>query len=68
MMVSPRLLQDFDAQIRIKIMSKWILNAPLFLLTMTERMVNLVAKVGIPLKRLPQTSKKVLGLHYGMHS
>jgi hypothetical protein len=61
MMVSPRFLKGCDAQIVTRIMSKWILIAPLFLMTMDGNMVDLVRKWGSPLKRLPQTSKRVLG-------
>jgi hypothetical protein len=44
MMVSPRLLKGYDAQIGTMIMSKWILTAPLFLMTMVGNMVDLVKK------------------------
>jgi hypothetical protein len=61
MMVSPRFLKGCDAQIGTRIMSKWILTAPLFLMAMVKNMVDLVKKLGGPLKGLPQTSKRVLG-------
>jgi hypothetical protein len=44
MMVSPMLLKDGDAQIGTKIMSKWILTAPLILMTMVGNMVDLGKK------------------------
>jgi hypothetical protein len=50
MMVSPRLLKGCEAQIGTRIMSKWILTAPLFLMTMVENMVDLVKKWGSSLK------------------
>jgi hypothetical protein len=67
MMVSPRFLKGCDAQIGTKIMSKWILTASLFLMTMVGNMVDLVKKLGGPLKGLLQTSKRVWGLDDQMH-
>jgi hypothetical protein len=64
MMVSPRLLKGCDAQIGTRMMSKWNLTAALFLMTMNERMVNLVKKWESPLKGFPQISKRVWGLDY----
>ena len=61
MMVSPRLLKGCDAQIGTRIMSKWILTAPSFLMTMVGNMVDLVKEWGIPLKGLPEASKRVFG-------
>jgi hypothetical protein len=61
MKVSPRFLKGCEAQIGTRIMSKWILTAPLFLMTMVENVVDLVKKWGSSLKGLPQTSKKVWG-------
>jgi hypothetical protein len=56
-----------DAQIGTMIISKWILTAPLFLITMVGNMVDLVKKWGSPLRGFPQTSKNVWGLDYQMH-
>jgi hypothetical protein len=61
MMVSPKILKGCEAQIGTRIMSKWILTTPLFLMTMVGNMVDLVKKWGKPLKRVPQTSKRVWG-------
>jgi hypothetical protein len=47
MMVSPRLLKGCEAQIGTRIMSKWILTASLFLMTMVENMVDLVNNGGV---------------------
>jgi hypothetical protein len=41
MMVSLRLLEDGEAQIGTRIMLKWILTAPLFLMAMVGNMVDL---------------------------
>ena len=67
MMLSPRLLKGCDAQIGTRIMSKFILTATLFLMTMVGNMVDLVRKWGSPLKGLSQTSKRVWELDYQMH-
>jgi hypothetical protein len=48
-------------------MYKWILNSPLMLMIMIEKMVIFVRKLGSPLKKIPQISKSVLGLDYRMH-
>jgi hypothetical protein len=56
-----------EAQIGTKIMSRWILTAPLFLMTMVENMVDFIKKWVSSLKGLPQTSKKIWGLDYQMH-
>ena len=61
MMVSPMLLKGCEAQIGIKIMSKWILTVPLFLMTMVENMVDLVRKWGSPLKGMFANLKESLG-------
>ena len=61
MMVSPKILKGCEAQIGTRIMSIWILTAPLFVMTMVGNMVDLVKKWGKPLKRVPQTSKRVWG-------
>ena len=66
-MVSMRFLKGCDAQIWTRIMSKWILIASLFLMTMVGNMLDLVKKWGSPLKGLPKTSKNVCGLDYRMH-
>jgi hypothetical protein len=67
MMVSPKLLKGCDAESGTIIMLKFILSAPLFLMTMVGNMLDLVKKWGSPLKEFPQTSKKVWGLDYQMY-
>jgi hypothetical protein len=44
MMVSPRFVKGCEAQIGTRIMSKWILTAPLFLMIIVGNMVDLVKK------------------------
>jgi hypothetical protein len=51
-------------QVGTMILCKWILNSPLMLMIMSEKMVIFVRKLGSPLKKIPQTSKSVLGLDY----
>jgi len=60
-MVSPRFLKDCDAQIGTRIMSKWILTVPLFLMTMVGIMVNLDKKWGSPLNGLRKPQREFGG-------
>jgi hypothetical protein len=67
MMVSPRLLKGFDAHIGTRIMSKWILTAPLFLMTIVGNMVDLIKKMGEAIEKSSSNLKESLGLDYQMH-
>jgi hypothetical protein len=61
MMVSPRFLKGCDAQIGTRIMSKWILTVPLFIMTMVGNMVDLVKKIGESIERTLANLKESLG-------
>jgi hypothetical protein len=60
MMVSPRFLKGCDAQIGTRIMSKWILTAPLFLMTMVGNMVDLVKNMREFIEWTPANLKECL--------
>jgi hypothetical protein len=59
--------ESCDAQIGTRIMSKWIVTTPLFLMIMVGNMVDLVREWRSPLKGLPQTSMRIWGLDHQMH-
>jgi hypothetical protein len=61
MMVSPRLLKGCEAQIGTRIMSKWILTAPLFLITMVGKDGEYGKEMGESIKRTPANLKESLG-------